>query len=34
MEIVGDQTMARQCMVAAILRQPVVGPLASTEEGL
>ena len=34
MEIVGVQTMARQCMVAAILRQPIVGPLASTKEGL
>ena len=34
MEIVEDQTMARQCMVAAISRQLVVGPLASTEEGL
>ena len=34
MEIVGVQTMARQCMVAAISRQPIVGSLASTEEGL
>ena len=34
MEIVGDQTMARQCMVVAISRQPVVGPLVSTKEGL
>ena len=34
MEIVEDQTMARQCMVAAISRQLVVGPLASTKEGL
>ena len=34
MEIVGDQTMARQCMVVAISRQLVVGPLASTKEGL
>ena len=34
MEIVGDQTMAKQCMVAAISRQPIVGPLASIEEGL
>ena len=34
MEIVGVQTMARQCMVAAISRQPIVGPLASTKEGL
>ena len=34
MEIVGVQTMARQCMVAAISRQPIVGPLASIEEGL
>ena len=34
MEIVGVQTMARQCMLAAISPQPIVGPLASTEEGL
>ena len=34
MEIVGDQTMAKQCIVAAISRQPIVRPLASIEEGL
>ena len=33
-EIVGDQTMARQCMVAAISCQPIFEPLTSTEEGL
>ena len=33
-EIVGDQTMARQCMVAAISRQPSAGPLASTKKGI
>ena len=34
MEIMGDQTMAKQCMVAAISRQLVIRPLASTKEGL
>ena len=34
MEIMGDQTMAKQCMVAAISRQLVIKPLAFTKEGL
>ena len=33
-EIAGNQTMARQCMVAAISRQPNAESLASTERGL
>ena len=33
-EIVGNQTMARQCMVAAISRQPGIEPSASTGRGL
>ena len=33
-EIVGNQTMARQCMVAAISRQPSAEPSASTKKGL
>ena len=33
-EIVGDQTMARQCMVATILCQPSAEPSTSTEKGL
>ena len=33
-EIVGTQTMARQCMVVAISRQPSAEPSASTEKGL
>ena len=33
-EIVRNQTMARQCMMAVISRQPNVEPLASTRRGL
>ena len=33
-EIVGNQTMARQCMVAAISLQPNAESSASTERGL
>ena len=33
-EIVGNQSMARQCMVAAILHQPNAEPSASVERGL
>ncbi|XP_050249055.1 uncharacterized protein LOC126696339 [Quercus robur] len=33
-EIVGNQSMARQCMVAAILHRPNAEPLASTERNL
>ena len=33
-EIVGNQTMARQCMVATISRQPSAEPLASTRKDL
>ena len=33
-EIVGNQTMARQCMVVVISRQPNAGPLASTRKEL
>ena len=33
-EIIGDQTMARECMVAAILYQPNAEPSASTRRGL
>ena len=33
-EIVGNQTMARQCIVATISRQPSVEPLASTGKQL
>ena len=33
-EIVGNQTMARECMVAAISCQPNAESLASTERGL
>ena len=33
-EIIGDQTMARECMVAAILHQPNAEPSASTRRGL
>jgi len=33
-KIVGNQTMARQCMVAAISQQPVAEPSASTGRGL
>ena len=33
-EIVGSQSMARQCMVAAILHRPEAESLASAERGL
>ena len=33
-EVIGDQTMARQCMVSAISRRPSVEPSTSTENGL
>ncbi|XP_050242264.1 uncharacterized protein LOC126691247 [Quercus robur] len=33
-EIIGDQTMARQCMVSAVSRQHNAEPSASTEGGL
>ena len=33
-EIVGSQSMARQCMVAAILHRPEVESLAFAERGL
>ena len=33
-EIMGSQTMARQCTVAAISRQPSAEPSASTGKGL
>ena len=33
-EVIGDQTMARQCMVSAISRQPNAEPSTSTENGL
>ena len=33
-EIVGSQSMARQCLVAAILHQPEAKSLASAEKGL
>ena len=33
-EIVGNQSMVRQCMVAAILRRPNAEPSASTERNL
>ena len=33
-EIMGNRTMARQCIVAAISYQPNVKPSASTEKGL
>ena len=33
-EIVGNQSTARQCLVVAILHQPEVESLASTEGGL
>ena len=33
-EIVGNQTMARQCMVAAISRRPSVKPSTSTRKSL
>ena len=33
-EILGDQALARQCMVAAIQHKPKVEPLARVEKGL
>ena len=33
-EIVGDQAMARQCMVSAISQRPSTKPSASAENGL
>ena len=33
-EIIGDQTMARECMVAVISHQPNAKPSASTRRGL
>ena len=33
-EIIEDQTMARQCMVAVISHQPSAKPLAFTRRGL
>ena len=33
-ELVGSQSMARQCLVAAIMLQPVAESSASTEGGL
>ncbi|XP_030936109.1 uncharacterized protein LOC115961236 [Quercus lobata] len=33
-EVIGDQTMARQCMVSAISRWPSAEPSTSTENGL
>ena len=33
-EIIGNQTMARQCMVASISHQPNAKPSASTRKGL
>ena len=33
-EILGNQAMARQCMVAAIQHKPKVEPLARVEKGL
>ena len=33
-EVIGDQTMAKQCMVSPVSRQPSVEPSTSTESGL
>ena len=33
-ELVGDQSMARQCLVSAILHQPMTESLASVNDGL
>ena len=33
-EVIGDQAMARQCMVSAISRRPSAEPSTSTENGL
>ena len=33
-ELVGDQSMARQCLVSAILHQPKTESLASVSDGL
>ncbi|XP_030943524.1 uncharacterized protein LOC115968305 [Quercus lobata] len=33
-EVIGDQAMARQCMVSAISRRPSIEPSTSTENGL
>ena len=33
-EVIGDQTMARQCMVSAISRRPNAEPSTSTKNGL
>ena len=33
-EVIGDQAMARQCMVSAISRQPSTEPSTSAENGL
>ena len=33
-EVIGDQAMARQCMVSAILRRPSTEPSTSAENGL
>ena len=33
-KLVGNQSMARQCLVSAILHQPIVGSSASIKEGL
>ena len=33
-ELVGSQSMARQCLMAAIMHQPAVDPSASVEGGL
>ncbi|XP_030964952.1 uncharacterized protein LOC115986245 [Quercus lobata] len=33
-EVIGDQAMARQCMVSAVSRRPSAEPSTSTENGL
>ena len=33
-ELVGNQSMARQCLVSAILHQPIAESSASVKEGL
>ena len=33
-ELVGSQSMARQCLVAAIMHQPDIGSSASIDRGL
>ena len=33
-ELIGDQSMARQCLVSAILHQPAIKSSASVEGGL